>query len=287
MFGYVRPLKGDLKVREFEEFKAAYCGLCHTLRRNYGQRATLLLSYDMTFLAMLIDGSKPVFTHCRCVSSPLKKKCVCAGGEGLDKAADYCVILSYHKLRDDVRDKGFFKGLAARFASRMIRGYYKKACKKEAVFDKLVLRELAALGRIEAEQPASIDIPADCFAKILAAMAGGTENQAERERLLYHMGRWIYILDAVEDLPEDVASGGYNPLVARFGLSEGKLSEEDSLAVSTTLMHSENLMCSAFLLLPQGYWAQQLTNILCMGMPAIANEVLAGVWRKKRDRHPK
>lgn len=286
MFGYVRPLKGELKVREFEQFKAEYCGLCHVLLRDFGRSATLLLNYDLVILAMLLDPSPPAFRHSRCMASPLKKKCVCSSGAGLEHAARCCVILSYHKLRDNVVDEGFFRGLPARFASFFVRRAYRKAKAELPEFDALVAEKLKQLEQIETERPDSIDIPADCFANILAGAAEGAENERVLKQLLYHMGRWIYILDAFDDLRGDMAEGRFNPIAQRFGLTVPEPGEPEKNTIVTTLGHSEHLMSTAFELLPAGFWTGHLTNILYLGMPAVAKEVLAGTWRKKRDRRP-
>lgn len=59
MFGFVRPLRGELKVREWERFQSVYCGLCHTIRRRYGFMQTMMLSYDCTYLALVLDALEP------------------------------------------------------------------------------------------------------------------------------------------------------------------------------------------------------------------------------------
>ena len=117
MFGYLRPNRDGLKVRELRDYEALYCGLCHALGRRHGFFARFFLNYDFTFLAMLLDGSKPTAERKRCPARLWcrKKGCICAGS--VDAAADAGTILSYWKLRDTVADGPFWKGTAARVLS--------------------------------------------------------------------------------------------------------------------------------------------------------------------------
>ena len=278
-------MKGELKVREFEEFKAEYCGLCRELRKNFGFAASLTLSYDFTVFAMLLASDKVEYAYCRCAASPFKRKCVCTADFGICSAAQIGVLLAWHKLRDDVKDGKFFSSLKARIESLLLRRAYKKAKKQRPEEDDYIAERLAELAEIEKESPDSIDKPADCFAKILAFMAG-KENRA-LEQLLYHLGRWIYLVDAWDDLPRDYEKNRYNPIIYRFDLKEGKLGSEDEEKFAVTITHSENMIRTAFELLPLNRYTPQLENIFYFGLPAVVNEVRQGRWRKKRDRRPK
>ena len=76
MFGYVRPFKSELLVREYDQYKAAYCQLCRALREHYGRAASFTLSYDCTFYALLALSTREAelkLHHGRCVMNPLKK----------------------------------------------------------------------------------------------------------------------------------------------------------------------------------------------------------------------
>ena len=157
MFGYVRPLKGELKVREFEEFKAEYCGLCRELRREFGFAASLTLNYDLTVFAMLLATEKIEYTYCRCVASPIRKKCVCVADFGIKSAAQISVLLAWYKLRDDVKDGGFLASFKARFASLFLRRAYKKAKEERPKEDELISKNLNELSDIEREGTDSID----------------------------------------------------------------------------------------------------------------------------------
>ena len=277
MFGYVRPLTPELRVRELEEYKAVYCGLCRAMGKRYGLFARFALNYDFTFLVMVLaSGPSPcrILPH-RCPVHPFRKRKMCARRPALELAAGESLILSYQKLRDDAHDRGFFRGLPARLAALALRRAYKKAAKARPEFDREVTKCLDELHALERERCPSLDRPADACARILRATAPVTGDEA-RDRavgqLLYHVGRWIYLVDAWDDLDEDKRTGAYNPIDARY---EGK-GKDHLPQLRTTLLHSRNLAASAYALAQSERWNPILSNILYLGLPAMEELVLAG-----------
>lgn len=284
MFGYVRPLIPQLLVRELDDYKAVYCGLCRTMGKRHGLIARFALNYDFTFLAMVLawDEDPCRMTRRRCVAHPLCKRKCCEEMPALAVAADESMILSYQKLRDDVADSGFFAGLPARAASLLLRRAYKKAAKAAPQFDAAVSACLSELQRMEKDHCPSLDRPADAFARILQAAAPDTGDQARNRalsQLLYHVGRWIYLVDAWDDLEKDEKSGSYNPIHARYE-GRGKEHRED---IRLTLAHSRNLAASAYELAKAPRWDGVLTNILYSGMPAVEELVLSGRWNRPKN----
>jgi hypothetical protein len=287
MFGYVRPLRGELKVREYESFKAVYCGLCHRMGHRCGFASRFLVNYDLAFMAMLLTDADaaPCYEHHRCIASPFRKKCCHSATPALDSAADYSVILSWWKLRDSVQDDGFWKAAGARLAMLFLRRSYRRAAKAAPEFDRAVSENLTALNQLESEHCPSLDRPADKFACILTAAAASVQPEMRHRALaqvFYHTGRIVYLLDAADDLAEDVRHNRYNPLLYRFGPSQGTLSSEQMEALRLTLRHSENMLISAYQLLDPGPWSEILTNIIYLGIPAVINAVLSGNWHKPR-----
>lgn len=283
MFGYIRPLTAELRVRELEAYKAVYCGLCRRIGGRCGWLARLTLNYDFVFLAMALtaEAQPCTLTRRRCPVHPFSKRCMCQETPALDVAADESVILTYHKLRDDVADHGFWRGLPARLAGRLLRPAYRRAARARPEFDREAVACLALLARLEKENCPSIDRPADAFARLLQAAAPAT-GEASRDRalaqLLYHVGRWIYLTDAWDDLPEDVKKGRYNPLQLRF---QGE-AEEHIQDVRLTLRHSRSLAASAYELAKAEQWDGIISNILYLGLPAVEELVLSRRWRKRR-----
>ncbi|NLL45931.1 MAG: hypothetical protein GX250_03875 [Clostridiales bacterium] len=287
MFGYVRPLKGELKVKEHEQFKAAYCGLCNTLKKRYGFFSRFLLNYDFTFLAMLLSTGEDFcgFEHRRCIASPFRKKCYCVSAPSFELSADLSVVLFYWKLRDTLDDDGPWERLKARAVLLILGRAFKKARKRAPEFNEMVSRNLSELKNLEMAGSPSVDETSDKFALILAAVSENAQSEAEKRalfQLLYHIGRQIYILDAIDDLEQDAEKGAYNAVARRFGIEDGKLSEENKRELETTLSHSAEMASSAFELLGQGMWTSILTNIIYLGIPRVTSEVLEGTWGKKK-----
>ena len=280
MFGYVRPFREELKVREFEAYQAMYCGLCRTMGKRHGLIARMFLNYDFTFLAMLLSPKedRPSTCTCRCPARlGLKKKCACASNPGLDAAADESVILAYWKLRDTVADAPFWRRQGARLLSLPLRPAYRRAAAARPAFDALTAQCLEELRGLEEEGCPSLDRPADAFARILRAAApvsGDEGRDRAMEELLYHVGRWIYLLDAWDDLKEDRSSGAYNPIAARYPDGPEAHLEE----IRLTLRHSRNLAASACALLEHGTWRGVVENIVYLGLPTVEELVFAGRW---------
>ncbi|MGE4485063.1 MAG: DUF5685 family protein [Oscillospiraceae bacterium] len=289
MFGYVRPLKSELKIREFGQFEAAYCGLCHTLGRKYGVFSRFILNYDLTFLSLLLwrDGSQLQFEKKRCIVSPLRKKCVCCSCHAMNACAAYSVILSYWKLMDSMRDDGFFRSFPSRVAAIFLRSAYRKASADFPDFSLTAAASLSELSELERAGEPSIDRAADKFAQILAA-AAIDEDDADKRRiltqLLYHLGRWIYIVDARNDIAEDIRNRNYNPVVSHYNLKSKPGGGQDA-ELKTTLQHSRNLMIAAFELLPENAWTGILRNIMYLGMDKVSGDVFTGTFiRARRSR---
>lgn len=279
-------MTAELRVRELEDYKAVYCGLCRAMGKRYGFLARFTLNYDFTFLTMaLAHGAAPCqISPGRCPAHPFRKRKMCRSMPALELAADESLILSCQKLRDDVADRGFFRGLPPRLAALVLRRAYRKAAAARPEFDRKVTECLDELHAMERERVASMDRPADTFARILQAAAPDT-GDGVRDRalgqMLYHVGRWIYLIDAWDDLEQDVRSGGYNPIDARFG---GK-PEEHIQEIRTTLLHSRNLAAAAYELAKAERWDGILSNILYLGLPAVEELVLTGRWRKTRKKN--
>lgn len=286
MFGYVRARLDTLSEQERKGYQAVYCGLCHTMGKHYGQFSRLFLNYDFAFLAMLLaPKDAPCSNGCKgCTLHPIKGRPSCEGGEWLDAVAGKSVILTYWKLRDSVQDNGFLGGLPARFLSLCLRRAYRIARERYPDFDHEVVIQLTALSELEREGCPSIDRTADCFALLLKVAANGSsENDGQNrvlEQLLYHIGRWIYLIDGVDDLEKDKKSGNYNPIVVRF--PQWTVEEQDYLYLN--LNHSLNMARAAFQLLEPNAWTSIVENILYSGLPAVTELVFCGKWKEYKNK---
>jgi len=279
MFGYVRPLQGELKVRELERFKACYCGLCHALGKNYGLPARFILSYELVFLSMLLwdPDEAPVIRRKLCIASPCRKKRYCACNRTLETCAGYTVILTWWRLRDTIADEKFHRTIPHRLACFVLSGAYRKAARDFPEFDYTVRDELVSLSEYEQDVESSLDGAADKFARILSAITPESDPEAFRRPLLefmYHLGRWIYLIDACDDYKDDIKNASYNPVAARYPPVDGKIPEDGLTRLKTTITHSNNLLCLAFELLPENTWADIVRNMIYLGMPDVCERVL-------------
>lgn len=275
MFGYVRPCRPELKCKDFDLYRATYCGLCRYLRRRYGLLAPMFLNFDFTFLALVLWSAEERFTPCagRCHANPLRKEPMCPDSPALEQAADESMVLTWWKLRDAVADEPFWKGLPARVLSGLLGSAYRKAAARRPEFAAAVEESLEELNRLEGEQCPSIDRTADTFARLLQAAAPGEGTEGRvLGQLLYHLGRWIYLIDARDDLAEDRAACRYNPVAARYG------PEGDDPALKRTLDHSLELMGAALQLGDFGCRKALLENIIYLGLPLVQRAVFEGSW---------
>lgn len=288
MFGYVRPSMERLSEEDQNRFTSVYCGLCHTLQRRYGFFSRMILNYDLAFLAILLEEDG-VCCSCRrrCMIHPFGKRPCATPSPALDTAADYSVILTWWQLRDGVADSGLWKGLKYRLLSRLLRRAYRKARAAQPAFDESTRCHLEELAVLEKECCASIDRPADTFARLLAGAADGSTDPVRRrvlQQMFYHLGRWIYLTDAADDLEKDVKSGNYNPLTLRFSLQEGKLTQQSRQELAATMDRSVEQMAAAFELLDFGQWAEIIRSVVYEGLYAVGGAVLHGTFRRRPKR---
>jgi hypothetical protein len=229
MFGYVTPHRCELKVRDLTQYQGWYCGLCKTLKKEYGQIPRLVLDYDCAFLALLLQGihaPAKSMVHLRCGYKPFKKKePVAQPSEALSYAAACNVLLYYYKLRDDWQDER--KPTALLFSTALKRAVGRAGKQLPGVAQK-VEEGINKLSCMEKEGETQIDPVIDVFGGILRDIAGGYEGLTAKNReitmwLAYHLGRWIYLMDAYEDREKDERKQAYNPLLIS-GASEDRVS---------------------------------------------------------------
>lgn len=227
MLGYVTADKPELKMREFEVYSGYYCGICKSIARRYGQLPRMVLSYDAAFLALLLAGlsgeeDEPERQHC--IIHPIKKKTI-VQNQAIDYAADVMLILAWFKLLDDAHDEG---KLSARAAVRTLKGIYRKLEKARPRLCGRIETDLALLTDLEEGKCSNLDQAAETFAKIMEAifeegpLPEGFREQAALSRIGYHLGKWIYLMDAIDDIEDNIESGAYNPLLYRFDYRPGE-----------------------------------------------------------------
>lgn len=282
MFGYVRPPQ-ELPEEERKRFGRAYCGLCHALGERYGTAARFILNYDFAFLAILLsEREEGAVRRGRCAAHPVHGRERLESTEALALAADESVILAYWQARDGVEDHGWLRGLKYRGASAVLERAYRKAALARPEFDESTRRQLGLLAALEREGCPSLDRASDTFAVLLQGAARSVDDPTRRrvlEQMLYHLGRWVYLVDAADDLKKDAAAGNYNPVALRYGLTGGEWTAEARESFAATLDHSIHMMATAFELWDFGVWTPVLETTLYSGLFRVGKAVLEGTFR--------
>ena len=280
MFGYIRTDTPEMRVRENEYYRAVYCGLCRSQGKCTGQCSRFTLNYDFVFLALLrlaIDGRQPQIKKGRCMAHPLRKRAYVAHCEPLAYCAYAAAILTYGKIVDDLADERGMKRLKARLAKPFAHGMRRRALKKYAELDRLVSEGLKRLSDIEKQKLNSVDIPADAFGDILADIVSfGLEGNDERimRKIGKHIGRWIYIVDAADDLDEDIKKERFNAFACLYN---GNIPDEDRETISNSLRLELLAAEPAFDLIDYNelYDIEAIvSNIIYRGMPNTVEKVL-------------
>ena len=264
MFGYVTVNQAELKFREYDWYHSFYCGLCRTLRENYGLRGQLTLTYDMTFLVILLNGlyepDTPVVTR-RCETHPLHKH-----AERKNKytryAADMNILLAYYQCLDDWRDD---KNVAKKLMSTALKNAFlrvKKAYPRKA---EMVAACLGQITRCEEENDPDIDRASGLFGQLTAEIFAVKQDEWEKDlrTMGFYLGKFIYLMDAWEDMEKDEKSGSYNPLLLKK--REGA-TDEDCEEIMNMMMAE---CCRAFEHLP-----------IITGVEVLRNILYSGVWSR-------
>ncbi len=283
MFGYVRPLQEELKVRDLRIWQADYCGLCRCLGKRYGFFARFLLSYDMTFLyGFLTMDREPEPPERRwCPAGVVCRKPCRRQDAAMEYAADLTILLMWWKLRDELQDGGVFRRFGARLALLLYRRAYRRAAAALPEQDALIRMQLQRLGELERTQSDSIDRTADAFAKILQGCAAWWQNSRQRrpaEQALYQIGRYVYLADALDDLGRDCKNGSYNPLRFRFAVENGVLKPEDKAYLLQVMDVSIDLAGAAFELMKRSRRGAVTENIIYYGLRAFLNAFSVGIF---------
>lgn len=270
MFGYVKPYNPELRVRELEEYKAVYCGLCKQLGRSFGVFARFTLSYDFAFLAMLktaLDSEIcPETERCACIAHPFCRRIRVRENAAMQMAARTAMISVYYKLSDDRKDEGFFR----RIGAALLLPFAKRARRKALAFadgaaaDEAAAKMSAAQAQLEAEKCRIPDAAAEPTANFLAAVlkncAVTAEQAAVLERFGYLLGRYVYLCDALDDLEDDRRRGRYNPFLYAGG--EAAIAAKNALFLTTAELSDD------FDLLELHRYEGILENIIRIGLRA-------------------
>lgn len=197
MFGYVVANKPELKMREFHKYKAYYCGLCKVLREKYGLSGQMTLTYDMTFLVILLTSlyeSETQLEEKRCIVHPVKKQKMLSN-EITEYAADMNMILTYFHFVDDWKDE---KSKAGLIGLQALRKTYLELEKKYPEKCFVIRKCLYLLEQCEKRGEKDIDVVSRYFGKLMGELLVYKQDVWEKtlRRMGFYLGKFIYIMDA-------------------------------------------------------------------------------------------
>ena len=287
MFGYLKVDLPNVYMKDTVLYKATYCGLCKGIGKCCGQRARLTLSYDLTFLSVLLHNvcNKDLQVKMqRCVIHRIRKRPIAEYDELTGRIATLNVILSFYKLSDDIIDSGKGRLKKGFFASA-----YKKAKKLEPEMDKIVKERYTELRELEKKQSCSIDIVSDTFGRMLKELVKVLSVEFYDDNLgelAYNLGKWIYLLDALDDFEKDIKKSQYNVLINSFSDCKTKkqLLEKhgkDLIFIFATMISVISDSCKK---LKYNFNHDLTDNILLLGLKCTLKEIMEDKKCKKTIR---
>ena len=246
MFGYVTVCEPELKVKDLKKYRAYYCGLCRTLKEDYGFMGQMTLTYDMTFAVILLSSLYETTTkheEHRCKVHPAKRQHMLQN-EITSYAAAMNVLLAYYHMEDDWQDD---RKVSSLMTKSMIQGKAKKIIEKYPRQSEIIRKSLKELGECEHENSMDIDRAAGCFGRLMAELFVWKEDIWEKtlRKMGFYLGKFIYLMDAYEDLPEDRKKNRYNPLkeLAKRPDYEAQMEQILRMMIAESTVRFEQLPC--------------------------------------------
>ena len=295
MFGYVRPLTAELKVGEYEKYRAVYCGVCREIGRTSGQLSRFALSYDTVLLCsvrMILENITPEFDSLRCPAHPMTKRAVLLPNSATRFTAAVFDALVSSNIADDLADERGLRKIKPALLSPLA-AHLRKCAGRELPdgTDEKLRSLLEELSRLESEKCPSADLTSDAFGDVLAflfSLGLDGEKADIASSFGFAVGRFIYICDALDDLPDDIRRDRYNPL--RYGWGEyaldgGKVSPLVADSIKTALPVSlEPLSDAVEKLNPTHPLTPIVKNIVYLGLPCSADRIISGKARDKKEK---
>lgn len=275
MFGYIQYNKDALSEDDFALYRSYYCGLCKSIKQLYGVKATRILSNDLTFIEVLLSAlNEPLeeVVEEKCMVNPLRKVTT-----RINKYDSYVakmnVVLAYYKAVDDVHDEGRHKSML-----KSLTKPFEEI--KEEYPEKIqhIEQALARINQLENESCNDLDLLCNTFGRVMGEIVSYDVVFAdELYSLGYHLGKFIYLMDAYDDLFEDIKKGTFNPLKKR---SQDEHFDDDVKMMLEIFMGDAAL---SYEKLPIITYSNILRNILYSGVWAKYNQVREKRGEKKNE----
>ncbi len=271
MFGYIIVNKAEMKFKEFDIYHSYYCGICRDLKKKYGGLGQISLSYDMTFLAILLTGlyePETIDSSCKCIAHPFESHAT-KNNIFTEYAADMNALFTYYKCQDDWEDE---KKLWKLIYGKLLEGKSGQLKEKYATKLRTISLLMQNFSEAEKSEHPDIDTLAGLFGRVMAEIVAVREDEwTENLRALgFYLGKFIYICDAYEDIETDKKKGTFNPLMSKYDNPDF----EEECRTILRMMMSE--CCREFEKLPILENVEILRNIL-----------YSGVWCRYEAAHEK
>lgn len=276
MIGYIEPEKKELKIREFDLYNGYYCGLCKEVGENYGQVCRAWLSNDMAFLAMFLGAlteaeDKIKYEHC--IVHPLKKKPIEVEAQSVKYASDMMMILRGEKFIDDLRD-----GEKSRWIGKLtgIARKYEKAANLHPVEAKMINDALQSLYGYEVPGKSNVRHMAEAFGKMMEVVFTGyavaKEQEASIGSFANNLGKWLYMIDILDDFEDDRREKRFNPL-CDLGITDRNKARD---LVEPALYFYLGEMLKAYDLIQFKKNKEIIDNVVYLGLRRKTEEILNG-----------
>ncbi len=288
MFGYIATDDPYLYKKDDVLYKSMYCGVCKSIGATCGQMARLSLTYDIAFLSVFyhnLTGNDVVIEKSRCIAHPIRKRQIAKRDKLFDELASVNLILAKYKVGDDKIDSG--KG---RVKNLLISRGYKKAKKNLPEIDVLVKQGYDRLRSLETPDNGLIDEVSEVFGNMLAEISDQVFKEYKNKfthKLFFYIGKWIYLIDALDDYDKDKKNGEYNPFVIRYNSKDCKsLITDNSDDLDFMFAEIFTGIKENFVNIKFKFNRDLLANILLRGIPdktqSIIKQKLAGKGKPRK-----
>lgn len=288
MFGYIRTDTPYLYIKDDNLYRAMYCGVCKGIGQVCGQASRMGLSYDVTFLSVIlhnIAGVDVKIEKSHCLTHCIRSRQMAEVDEITRQLGAFNTALVYYKYTDDIADgdKGYGKRLW------FVNGF-KRMKKAYPEIERIVRENMANQSRVEKNRTDSLDIAADATANMLAEFCDyvlGEKGTPATHNLFYAVGKWIYLIDALDDYDKDKKKGAYNPFVLAYGAPnrERLMASEEGKKIEFAF-HSIFYDIRACLSQIEFHFNRDLSdNILLLGIPKTTEQVMKGCNCKKKGKY--
>lgn len=291
MYGYVTPDKSQLLTKDFLLFRAFYCGICKTTGKVMGAFPRLTTNYDIAFLAVFLHSYmeiQPDFSNEACILNPFKKKHIVVMNTLMQDIMHLNVIMAYHSIMDNIVDGG---GVKYRIPARVLRKAYRRAAAACPEIDSIVIKRYAELTAAESAKVSGIDRVSDSFASMMrdcVRVLTKDKPSAELDNFVYNLGKYVYLIDGLDDVGEDARSGNYNPFLAAYGADKYKSREQffadNSDSIGFVMNITVNQMITSFNAMGLTEGRDLISNFVYYGFRRKLDMILKSKRKLKQER---